>query len=67
MKLNEVVFPIEVIKRHKVIEVEKYDKSDAVNCFFINEEKMWIDRNTRTSLLLTADILKNYGETHITL
>lgn len=60
-------FDIVELKNKKLQELELYDKSDSVNCFFINGEKMWIDRDTRTSLLLTADIIKDSGETHITL
>lgn len=55
------------LKNKKLQELELYDKSESVNCFFINGEKMWIDRDTRTSLLITADILKDTGDTHITL
>ena len=46
-------------KRDKIKEIDDYDKSDEVNCFYVNGQKMWIDRDTRVSLYHTASILNS--------
>ena len=45
------------LKNRKTKEIDDYDKSDSVNCFYVNSQKMWIDRDTRVSLYHTASIL----------
>lgn len=50
-----------------VAEIEEYDKSDAVNEFFLNGASMWLDDATRTKLekRLETDKKDNKSETKI--
>lgn len=59
--------PIGMMKRDKISEIEAYDTSENVNCFFINNTPMWLDRNTRASLYITVAAYKASGIEEITL
>ncbi len=58
---------LEQIKAQKIAEIEAYDMSPIVNSFTVNETSMWIDRNTRVSLLTTIAAYKANNKTNITL
>lgn len=59
--------PVLVKKQMKIAEIEAYDKSTNVNCFYVGGVAMWLDRNTRTSLRATIEAYKAYSQTDITL
>lgn len=47
--------------------IDGYDKSSSVNVFYINEEPLWLPRETRVSIMNTANIKKSLGDNEITL
>jgi hypothetical protein len=51
----------------KIAEIDKYDISTAVNEFYIDGIPMWIDRETRASLLATLTAEEANGRTSTTL
>lgn len=79
---NPIATPEEVFKRQitsnpyitlakakniRIAEIISYDLSENVNCFFINNTSMWLDRNTRSSLYTTVAAYKASGIEEITL
>ena len=67
---------LEEWKAKKLADIDEYDSSTAVNCFYYNGNPMWLDRETRASLRNTIESLTIvgretlsiwYGETQITL
>ena len=49
----------------KIKEIEKYDSSDLINVFYINDKKIWFDKVTRIGLklLLEVELENNLEET----
>ena len=43
---------VDDIRRQKMSEVEQFDLSNEVNCFYVNDIPMWLDKNTRSGLML---------------
>lgn len=56
-----------IAKERKKVEIESYDKSSAVNQFFIGETPMWLDKETRTGLKLRFEAEIAMGKTDTTL
>ena len=56
-----------IAKERKKAEIERYDKSSAVNQFFIGETPMWLDKETRTGLKLRFEAEIAMGKTDTTL
>lgn len=54
-----IIYSLESLKENILSEIEKYDKSDNVNLFYVNGEGAWLDRDTRVSLMNSTTILKN--------
>lgn len=63
-------------KRDKKREIEHYDSSSSVNEFYVNDVPMWLDKSTRTGLMLRfnaeiavkkQDTVLWYGEVSIPL
>lgn len=52
-------------KQEKIVEIEQYDTSDAVNGFYYNGQFMWLDRETRATLRNTIDSLKIMGRNEL--
>ena len=48
-------------------EIEKYDKSSAVNGFMLNGQRVWLDKATRVGLMNSTSIAKAMGKTTTTL
>ena len=46
-------------KNEKLIDIDNYDKSDEVNSFRYQGKIYWLPRETRVSVMNTANILKN--------
>lgn len=42
--------------------IDEYDKSGAVNGFYFNGAEFWLPRETRVSVMNTANILKSAGD-----
>lgn len=54
-------------KRVRIAEVERYDKSDSVNGFYLGEQHAWLDKATRVGLANSIAIEKAAGKTETTL
>lgn len=58
---------IDFVKKTVIRKIAEYDKSSAVNEFFYNSVPMWIDKNTRSGLLMRFNAEKDAGIEHTTL
>lgn len=58
---------LESIKQRVIQKIIDYDKSDNVNSFLINGQKVWLDKATRVGLMNSTNICKNTGKTHTSL
>lgn len=54
-------------KEYKIEEIIRYDSSSEVNCFYIEGQKMWLDKATRVGLKLRFDAEIAGGHTNTTL
>ena len=50
------------LKALKIDEITKYDTSSNVNVFSLNGVDVWLDRDTRVSLMNSTTIAKNMGQ-----
>ena len=52
-------------KEHKIEEIIRHDSSNEVNCFYIADQDMWLDKATRVGLKLRfdAEITSGHSET----
>lgn len=48
-------------KKHKIEELNQYDKSANVNCFYINGIEAWLDKATRVGLSNSISMEKSVG------
>lgn len=53
---------ISELKELKIDEITKYDTSSNVNVFSLNGVDVWLDRDTRVSLMNSTTIAKNMGQ-----
>lgn len=56
---DEVIAELKVLKTD---EITKYDTSSNVNVFSLNGVDVWLDRDTRVSLMNSTTIAKNMGQ-----
>lgn len=56
---DEVIAELKVLK---IGEITKYDTSSNVNVFSLNGVDVWLDRDTRVSLMNSTTIAKNMGQ-----
>lgn len=54
-------------KQVKVVNVDRYDKSDSVNGFYFGEQHAWLDKATRVGLANSMSIEKAAGKEATTL
>lgn len=54
-------------KEYKIEEIIKHDSSSEVNCFYIEEQELWLDKATRVGLKLRFDAEIAIGHTNTTL
>ena len=47
--------------------IQKYDSSSEVNCFYIGETPIWLDKATRSGLMLRFESELKLGDKHTTL
>lgn len=59
--------PLSKQKRKLMNEIDAYDTSDAVNSFFLNGIKVWLNKDTRVGLMNSLTIEKNSGKEESTL
>lgn len=57
---------LERAKSNKIMDLEAYDFSDAVNSFSINGEDMWLDAQTRQQLRTSLEAYKTAGADNVT-
>lgn len=50
------------LKKMKIDEITKYDTSSKVNAFSLNGVDVWLDRDTRVSLMNSTTIAKNMAQ-----
>lgn len=53
---------IDGAKKEKLREIDAYDKSSAVNGFFLNGQLVWLDKATRVGLMNAVTIAKAAGK-----
>lgn len=58
---------IEDYRRSKIEEIETFDSSLEVNCFYINNQELWLDKSTRVGLKLRFDAEIASGQINTTL
>lgn len=58
---------IEELRAQQVNDIIAYDKSDAVNQFYILESPMWLDKEMRVGLMNSINIEKAAGRTETNL
>ena len=58
---------IEDIRKNKRDEIENYDQSEEVNIFYVKEYPIWLDKSTRTGLILRFNAENNLGKTETSL
>lgn len=58
---------LERAKMRKIAELTAYDKSDAVNIFYISEMPVWLDKDTRVGLKLRFEAELAQGKDETTL
>ena len=54
-------------KEQKIEEILRHDSSREVNCFYIADQEMWLDKATRVGLKLRFDAEIASGQTNTTL
>lgn len=47
--------------------IQSYDSSSEVNCFYVEDEPLWLDKSTRTGLMLRFQSEQLLGDTETTL
>lgn len=52
---------VESWKAIRKMQIQGYDSSDKVNCFFLGEQPMWLDKATRVGLVNSLNIEKAAG------
>ena len=57
----------ESAKKDKINEILEYDASPEVNCFYIGDQELWLDKATRVGLKLRFDAEIASGHTNTTL
>ena len=64
---SEPVLTLDDYKAEKMAKLADFDKSEAVNSFTIQGQKMWLDNDTRRKLKFRIDSYKASGKTETTL
>ena len=54
-------------KEYKIEEILRHDSSNEVNCFYIADQEMWLDKATRVGLKLRFETELEDGDTETTL
>lgn len=58
---DEIVTALGIIKNLILEEISEYDTSPEINSFYLNDEEVWLDRDTRVSIMNSTTIQKNAG------
>lgn len=69
VKDGEIIFNRDKLLREEkdkmLMKIEEYDKSDKVNVFYLNNEKLWLDKNTRIGLRTNVEDARRLGMENI--
>lgn len=60
--LVEYQYKVSELKKMKVIEIENYDKSEAIDSFTLNNTSIWFDKAMRVGLMNSLNIEKQDGK-----
>lgn len=60
------VDPLEEAKFNKLMEINNYDQSDAVNLFYLSGQPMWLDAQTRQTLRISIESYLATGAEYVT-
>lgn len=66
-QLEEEVTPLDLAKKRVIRNIEDYDSSDNVNSFYLNDIKVWLNKDTRVGLMNSLTIERNAGKEQSTL
>ena len=58
---------LDTYKQTKIEEISNYDSSDVVNIFYMNDQPIWLDKSTRTGLMLRFQAESGMGQTETSL
>lgn len=58
---------IEDYRKRKIDEILRYDSSEEVNTFYMQEQRMWLDKATRAGLMLRFQAEQAMGNEYTTL
>ena len=58
---------LEDVKKHKIEEINYYDQSSDVNIFYVNDMPIWLDKATRSGLMLRFQAEAAIGKTNTSL
>lgn len=63
-KLNtDEVSAASLMREAKISDIVSYDSSSEVNCFYLNETPLWLDKETRVGVMNSTKIQKSLGQT----
>lgn len=65
-QVKERELTIEEVRTIKLQELDYHDKSDMVNSFIFKGNTTWLDRDTRTSLSITSQNMREEGYYYMT-
>lgn len=57
---------LQTAKNEKILEIERYDKSNEVNCFVIQNQGMWLDATLRQQLRTSVMAYQSLGRENVT-
>jgi hypothetical protein len=58
---SEEVTALQLIKEAKIADLESFDSSDNINCFYLNGMPVWLDKDTRVGVMNSTRIQKDLG------
>lgn len=58
---SEEVTALQLIKEAKISDLESFDSSDNINCFYLNSMPVWLDKETRVGVMNSTRIQKDLG------
>lgn len=63
---TEEVSAASLMREAKIDDITSYDSSSEVNCFFLNEMPLWLDKETRVGVMNSTRIQKSLGQKNST-
>ena len=70
MNMNEYTEPEKTLEQaiqEKILEIEQYDSSSSVNSFNVNNNSVWLNKDTRSNYNTSIQAAELLGETEISL